>query len=113
MDVDSDSSFEFASSKRETTHAFKCRSSSPAIWREQCWSVVQEGIQRWGNELDAREEIIKKKAMVIRCQWRRINGLKRKLQETKDRLFMADEMQALVKDIGRMSLATDQPQPLE
>lgn len=113
MDVDSDSRFQDVSSTRDPTPIrTNCRTSMPSRWRAQCLSVVQEGVQRWGDEIKAKEEIIKKKAMVIRCQRRRINGLKRRLQETKDKLFMADEMQALVKDIGDMSFSSDRPPSL-
>ncbi|KAH6903026.1 hypothetical protein BKA70DRAFT_1228185 [Coprinopsis sp. MPI-PUGE-AT-0042] len=98
MDVDSDGSIEATASSCRN-HRIPNSFEQPPIplqWDTRYRRVVQEGAKRWSDEeLRIREEIIKKKAMVISCQRRRINRLKRRLQETKDRLFMADEMQGL------------------
>ncbi|KAH6888992.1 hypothetical protein BKA70DRAFT_1235159 [Coprinopsis sp. MPI-PUGE-AT-0042] len=68
--------------------------------RVQCGRGSQRDlVNRWDlEECNTREDIIKKKDTIIRCQQRRIHDLTRRLKEATDRL-MAGEMQALVMDI--------------
>ncbi|KAH6913695.1 hypothetical protein BKA70DRAFT_1218597 [Coprinopsis sp. MPI-PUGE-AT-0042] len=112
MDVDSEGGADVASSARYFSGAGATLGPSMCTRTEEERWITPHGeiVRRWSrDEWRAKEEIIKEKAMIIRCQRRRINRLRRRLQETKDRSFLANEMQALVEDVDNMCLDSNKP----
>ncbi|KAH6894797.1 hypothetical protein BKA70DRAFT_1232398 [Coprinopsis sp. MPI-PUGE-AT-0042] len=110
MDVDSEGGVDIISSARGYSGAAAALRTAPCIRSEKERWMIPHGeiVRSWNREeWRAKEEIIKEKAMIIRCQQRRINRLRRRLQEANDRSFLMNEMWALVKDVGNMSLDSD------
>jgi hypothetical protein len=102
MEVDSDG----GPSSAPTIRAPTCVRSEEERWMTPHGEIVR----RWNREeWCAKEDLIKEKAMIIRCQRRSINQLRRKLQEKKDSSFLEREMQGLVENVENLSLGSKQP----